>query len=60
VGSFKAGRVTDPRPLYLQNREEVDAYLARERQYAAEMRQKNEVPGIRERLLARRANAKKE
>lgn len=39
---------------YLQNRPEVDGYLA-ERDYEAdEIRRANEVPGIRERLLLRR------
>lgn len=47
---------------YLQQRAEVDAYLSQRWQMAAEVRQRNEArfdpEGIRDRLLARRANPK--
>ncbi|MCL4298170.1 MAG: DUF433 domain-containing protein [Anaerolineae bacterium] len=47
---------------YLQQRTEVDAYLNQRQQMAAEVRQRNEAwfdpEGIRDRLLARRANQK--
>ncbi len=39
---------------YLQNRVEVDAYLDQRKQEAAQIRQANEIPGIRARLIARR------
>lgn len=47
---------------YLQQRADVDAYLSQRRQLATEVRQRNEArfdpQGIRDRLLARRANRK--
>src|SRR6266851_2657573 len=39
---------------YLQHRVEVDAYLAERDHEAEQIRKANDVPGIRERLLARR------
>jgi uncharacterized protein (DUF433 family) len=42
---------------YLQNREEVDAYLARRSKRRAELRAQYNQVGIRERLLARRRQA---
>ncbi len=45
---------------YLQHQVEVDTYLDEQRRAADEIRRANQVPGIRNRLLARRQNTKHE